>query len=458
MRESAAGNVSLMTERIEKLSEVLEKTNSEKLPKLEVDLQAASRDIDSTLKSIQQVIEDKKDIKTTEYEDYKKLQDMDIKRELKRRENVLTEYRNLYNSIEKMLAEDHADIDDFDEEILKDIDLPHVPEFESESFVEEIVHAISAKFELRLPRKEDTEEDKRRIVKLMEENVTLQQNIRELKTMVSSTSNSQQQEVRQLKLELNNIRLSTNTVEHQQEIRQLKHEYTSKRLSNNTDGHQQEIRQLNQEFSSTRVKDSSHISELTKQKEVLEQKTRKLEEEVQDLKNRLSDNTDGHLQENHQLKQELSSTRTNAKGHVSQLQSQKDDLEQKTRNLEKESQDLKNRGELSAKLFELTNQNKGMEQTAKEREEQNLNNRIYWAEQSQTEAHRQIEGYKQEASKANTTIQTYQQQITGYKEEASKANTTIQTYQQQIEGYRRQVLPFIILQSGSTNKILLNLY
>lgn len=35
------------------------------------------------------------------------------------------------------------------------------------------------------------------------------------------------------------------------------------------------------------------------------------------------------------------------------------------------------RGELSAKLFELTNQNKGMEQTAKEREEQvqNLNNR-----------------------------------------------------------------------------------
>lgn len=161
LRESAGGNVSLINERIGKLSEVLDKTKSEKLPKIETDLQATRNDIDSTLRSINQAVDDRKDIKTTEYEDFKKLQDLDTKKELKRRENILSEYRNLLNSIEKMLAEDHAvtfyisynnlkkDIDDFDEDMLKDIDLPNVPKFDSKSFAEEIVHAISAKFELR---------------------------------------------------------------------------------------------------------------------------------------------------------------------------------------------------------------------------------------------------------------------------------------------------------------------
>lgn len=161
LQDTASGDVSLMKERIEELSEVIEGIKSQKLTKFEVDLQKINRDIDSTSKSIHQVLEAKRDIQTTEFSDFKKRHYVEIEDELKRKENVLTVYSKICNNIDSMLSEDHAvglymsyhnlqkENEEFDDEILQDIVMPTVPGFDSESFLEDILQEICAKFDVR---------------------------------------------------------------------------------------------------------------------------------------------------------------------------------------------------------------------------------------------------------------------------------------------------------------------
>ncbi|XP_052075929.1 myosin-10-like [Mytilus californianus] len=253
-----------------------------------------------------------------------------------------------------------------------------------------------------------------------------------------------------------NKRLSNNTDGHQQEIRRLNQEFSStriqdsaqiselkkqkealeqktrkleedvqdlnKRHSNITEGHQKAISLLKQDLSSTRLSDNAHTSELKKVKEALEQKARKLEEQVQILNNRLSSKTDEHQQEVRQLNQDLGSIRTKANGNISVLKSQKEDLEQKTNTLENEVQDLKNR------LSSITDSH-----------QQEVNRLTQELNSSRMETNGQVSGLEREKETLGQRNNYLEQQVQSLEYRMSMQDSKISGNQGLIDDYKQQI-------------------
>ncbi|CAG2202352.1 unnamed protein product [Mytilus edulis] len=247
-------------------------------------------DIDSTSKSIHQVLEAKRDIQTTEFSDFKKRHYVEIEDELKRKENVLTVYSKICNNIDSMLSEDHAvglymsyhnlqkENEEFDDEILQDIVMPTVPGFDSESFLEDILQEICAKFDVRLINQEELEENQRRQDELTEENNGLKQQISELQAMLINEEEVDENQMRKDELSEENDALKQNISELQARNkddleRRNQMEEHIKLLEKDRDICQQKVEEYEK-----KTNNNANISEQNQHKKELGKKTKDIAE------------------------------------------------------------------------------------------------------------------------------------------------------------------------------------
>ncbi|CAC5404541.1 unnamed protein product [Mytilus coruscus] len=159
MRKEAAVHVVKMKEELEKSKTVISEIEKTHLPEIENQSKCVLEQIKLAISEIHQVINSKSDLKKTDVDDFKYLEEEQLKIDLVNRKHVYNRCSEVYSSFEQLLNEKHAltfvsgytnlkgKIVDFEDIDPGPIECKQPPLFDKNLFVEDLIDAITTHFE-----------------------------------------------------------------------------------------------------------------------------------------------------------------------------------------------------------------------------------------------------------------------------------------------------------------------